>query len=68
MTDWDLRVYLSNQYTILLLALELEKIKHPETYESALRIGETIRKSILLTGVFTEKELEPLPQLDEKSK
>ena len=69
MSDSDLnwKVMYSNYYTILLLALELEKIKHPETYESAVRIGEKIRKSIIRTGIFTEKELEPIPRLDENT-
>ena len=62
----ELKVFASSQYSLLIEALKVEKALRPETYEGAASVGETIRKSILNTGLF--EELEPLPKPDPPKK
>ncbi|GHU45525.1 hypothetical protein FACS1894120_0470 [Clostridia bacterium] len=51
-------------YNALSDALEIEKRDHPEHYESALRVGKRLQKSIVAFGQLDN--LEPLPTLEEE--
>ena len=58
--EW--KVIYSNQYSLLVEALETEKLAYPETYLGAYHIGEKMRESILETGLFDS--LRPIPKFE----
>lgn len=53
-------------YNSLLQQLELEKVLHPATYETALRVAERMRKNFV--DYAGEDSFEPLPKLDPPNK
>ncbi|GHU45522.1 hypothetical protein FACS1894120_0460 [Clostridia bacterium] len=61
----EMKAFSKTCYNFLLNALEIEKLTHPEHYESAARVGERLRHDIKDLGQL--EDLEPIPTLDSRA-
>ena len=60
MEEHDFRLVGSLLHQVLLGILEVEKLSHPESYDTAARVGEEMRKTFVnFSGC---ENLEPIPR------
>lgn len=64
MSDVELKSISKTMYNFVLDAMEIESLAHPETYETAARVGERLRGK--LTDLGQIDNLEPIPHLPPK--
>ncbi|GHU47473.1 hypothetical protein FACS1894120_5520 [Clostridia bacterium] len=62
----ELKSVAETQYNFLLEVLEVERAVHPETYDTAVRVGEKIRNNLISYGQLDN--LKPIPPLDANAK
>lgn len=65
-TDSERKSIAEMQNNFLIEVLENERMIHPETYETATRIGEKLRDNFMALGQIDN--LKPIPHLPPKNK